>query len=90
MMEVMACEVPVVCSRIRGNTDLVKNGENGYLVSADQPEEYIQAIEKLLRMWKNTEEVRQMRKNNRARTKQYSLQTVLKKYREIVLTLEED
>lgn len=90
LMEAMACGVPVVCSRIRGNTDLVKNGENGYLVSADQPEEYIQAIEKLLQIWKNTEEVRQMRKNNRARTKQYSLQTVLKKYREIVLTLEED
>ena len=65
-----------MCSRIRGNTDLVKNGENGYLVSADQPEEYIQAIEKLLRIWKNTEEVQQMRKNNRARIKQYSLQKI--------------
>ena len=90
LMEAMACGVPVVCSRIRGNTDLVKNGENGYLVSADQPEEYIQAIEKLLQIWKNTEEVRQMRKNNRARIKQYSLQTVLKQYREIVLALEEN
>lgn len=76
LMEAMACGVPVVCSRIRGNTDLVKNGENGYLVSADQPEEYIQAIEKLLQIWKNTEEVRQMRKNNRARIKQYSLQKI--------------
>ena len=65
-----------MCSRIRGNTDLVKNGENGHLVSADQPEEYIQAIEKLLRIWKNTEEVRQMRKNNRAQIKQYSLQKI--------------
>lgn len=53
-----------------------KNGENGYLVSADQPEEYIQAIEKLLQIWKNTEGVRQMRKNNRARIKQYSLQKI--------------
>ena len=59
-----------------GNTDLVKNGENGYLVRADQPEEYIQAIEKFLQIWKNTEEVRQMRKNNRARIKQYSLQKI--------------
>ena len=78
LMEAMACGVPVVCSRIRGNTDLVKNGENGYLVNADQPEEYIQAIEKLLQIWKNTEEVRQMRKNNRARIKQYSLQKINK------------
>ena len=76
LIHILACGVPVVCSRIRGNTDLVKNGENGYLVSADQPEEYIQAIEKLLQIWKNTEEVRQMRKNNRARIKQYSLQKI--------------
>ena len=48
------------------------------MVNADQPEEYIQAIEKLLQIWKNTEEVRQMRKNNRARIKQYSLQKINK------------
>ena len=40
------------------------------------PFSYIQAIEKLLRIWKNTEEVQQMRKNNRARIKQYSLQKI--------------
>lgn len=32
LMEAMACGLPVVCSNVRGNTDLVKNGVNGYVV----------------------------------------------------------
>lgn len=30
-LEAMACGLPIVCSSIRGNVDLVKNGDNGYL-----------------------------------------------------------
>lgn len=33
LMEAMAAGLPVVCSSIRGNTDLVRDGENGYLVN---------------------------------------------------------
>jgi glycosyltransferase involved in cell wall biosynthesis len=32
-MEAMACGLPVVCSDIRGNRDLVENGKGGYLVN---------------------------------------------------------
>lgn len=32
LMEAMACGVPVVCSSIRGNTDLVTDGVNGRLI----------------------------------------------------------
>lgn len=31
LMEAMAMGVPVICSSIRGNTDLIKDGEGGYL-----------------------------------------------------------
>lgn len=31
LMEAMACGLPIVCSNIRGNNDLVKQGVNGYL-----------------------------------------------------------
>ena len=32
LMEAMACGIPVVCSNIRGNTDLVTDGKNGRLI----------------------------------------------------------
>lgn len=32
LMEAMACGIPVVCSRIRGNSDLINDGKGGYLV----------------------------------------------------------
>ncbi|HHU55791.1 MAG TPA: glycosyltransferase family 4 protein, partial [Acholeplasmataceae bacterium] len=32
LMEAMAAGLPIVCSKIRGNTDLVDEGKGGYLV----------------------------------------------------------
>ncbi|WHY33856.1 glycosyltransferase family 4 protein [Cytobacillus firmus] len=32
LMEAMSCGLPVVCSNIRGNTDLIENKKGGYLV----------------------------------------------------------
>lgn len=45
LMEAMASGLPVICSNIRGNTDLVRNGYNGLLCS--NIEDYINAIEQL-------------------------------------------
>lgn len=43
LMEAMACGVPVICSNIRGNTDLVTDGKNGRLIdlSAEKLEQAI-------------------------------------------------
>jgi len=35
LMEAMACSKPVVCSRIRGNTDLIAEGEGGFFFEPD-------------------------------------------------------
>lgn len=32
LMEAMACKLPVVCSKIRGNTDLITDSENGRVI----------------------------------------------------------
>ena len=34
ILEAMSCGLPIVCSRVGGNAELVSDGENGYLISA--------------------------------------------------------
>ena len=48
LMEAMASGVVIVCSKIRGNTDLVTNGENGLLCSPDKPDDFAAAIKRLI------------------------------------------
>ena len=44
VMEAMACGLPIVCSRIRGNTDLIDEGLGGYLVEATDTAGFTQAL----------------------------------------------
>ena len=43
LMEAMAIGMPVICSNIRGNTDLIQNGKNGEIIN-DEPNEIAEAI----------------------------------------------
>ena len=47
LMEAMACELPIVCSEIRGNTDLIENEKGGFLVAATSKDAYERRIELL-------------------------------------------
>lgn len=49
VMEAMAAGLPVVCSDIRGNRDLVVPIKGGYLVKADEVDGYVQALSSLSR-----------------------------------------
>ena len=46
-MEALACGLPILCSDIRGNRDLIINNINGVLIE-NQVEVYIKEIEKLI------------------------------------------
>ncbi len=48
LMEAMACGLPVVCSRIRGNVDLIEDGKGGYLVEPDDVERFVKKITELV------------------------------------------
>lgn len=48
LMEAMASGLPVVCSRIRGNTDLIDDGKGGYLFNPSEIDDVEKSIGKLM------------------------------------------
>ena len=47
-MEAMASGLPVICSNIRGNRDLIKDGVGGYLVDPKDVKGFSKLIQKLI------------------------------------------
>lgn len=45
LMEAMACGLPVVCSNIRGNTDLIEDNLGGFLCNTKDVEKFIESID---------------------------------------------
>lgn len=74
VMEAMACGLPVVASAVKGHTDLVVEGENGYLFPYDNEETFRQAVTALAA---SPALCREMGCAGRARMEQYELATVL-------------
>lgn len=50
LMEAMAAGVPVVCSKIRGNVDLVDNGKGGFLVPFNNLPIFVYRLKEIIRM----------------------------------------
>ena len=48
LMEAMAAKVPIVCSRIRGNCDLIRDGREGRLVDADDAAGFAEAVRQIM------------------------------------------
>lgn len=48
LMEAMASGLPIVCSRIRGNTDLIEDGKGGYLIEATDSKGFADAINEII------------------------------------------
>ena len=79
LMEAMACGLPVVCSRIRGNTDLIEDGVSGRIVDFE-PEAIAGAIKQLL----NEPETRAAyAKAARAHLEMFELESVKSQVRKI-------
>lgn len=49
LMEAMTVGLPVVCSRIRGNVDLVENGKGGYLYDARDVEGFAEGMQRIVK-----------------------------------------
>lgn len=48
IMEAMAAGLPIVCSAIRGNEDLIQHEKNGYLLQQSSPDSYADYLNKLV------------------------------------------
>lgn len=80
LMEAMAAGLPVVCSKIRGNTDLIKNGKGGIHCSSDNIDEFKDALIQL----SENEAVRKIMSNyNRNIMKAYDLENIVDLLRNI-------
>ena len=77
LMEAMAEGLPVVCGRIRGNVDLIKDGKGGILVSPENKEDYDAAFRKLYEMkQKEFQKFENIGLNNRNKVEAFSKETV--------------
>ena len=80
-MEAMSCSLPVVCTAIRGNIDLVEDGVNGLLIAND-PDELARRIKELY----STPQIRiTMGQKSRLKALDYDQTKILEQVREIYL-----
>lgn len=75
LMEAMASGLPIICSDIRGNNDLIKNNVNGILCNADSIYEFKNAIETLI----NNESLNyKFKKNNEKYILKFDVKNLIK------------
>jgi glycosyltransferase involved in cell wall biosynthesis len=68
LIETMSAGLPIICSLIRGNTDLIENDQGGYLVKPSDIDGYVENIKKI----KNSTGLRaKMCRHNINKVKQY-------------------
>ena len=79
LMEAMASGLPVVCSRIRGNVDLIDDGVSGFLCAPGDPDAFAEAITRLYDA--STRE--RMGRENRERVALFSAGTVRRELKKI-------
>ena len=79
-MEAMVFGLPCVLSNIRGNIDLIKNEEGGYLCEPNDSNQYAVALNRLAQDAGLREE---MSKNNRHSIENLSLENINSQMKEI-------
>ena len=76
LMEAMASGLPVICSKIRGNADLIEDGKGGYLINPNDINGFAESINTI----KSTIVYRQnFGTYNLSKVKQFSEENVKKK-----------
>ena len=79
LMEAMAVGLPVVCSDIRGNTDLIENGKGGYMYNCHDVNGFAEGMKKIYQCSANSK----MRDINKKAIDKFKQSLVKEKMREI-------
>ena len=75
LMEAMAAGLPVICTNVRGNTDIVRHGKEGYVTSYKA----IEVKEFLCELLENSENRVQLGRNSRERVKSFDKKNVIER-----------
>lgn len=76
VVEAMASGLPIVATNIRGLPEIIKNGENGFLVKPESP---IEIAEKVLLLLEDDELRERISRNNKGKAKEYSWEAIIGK-----------
>lgn len=79
LMEAMACGVPIICSNVRGNRDLVENKYNGIIIKLDPQ----LLSEKILELKSNEKDKKIYLNHSLEKIKHFELSHVLKEMKDI-------
>ena len=79
-LEAMACGLPLICSKIRGNVDIVKDGENGFLFEPEDDTSLVLQIERLIN---NQELARRFGEKNKLIVRDFSQEAVIEELKNI-------
>ena len=80
VMEAMACGLPIIASKIRGNIDLISAGQGGWLVTPTDADGFAAAIRDALA---HKERWTQMKQYNQNKVQHYSIDAVVAQMAEI-------
>lgn len=85
LMEAMQVGLPVICSNIRGNIDLIHEGKGGYLVEPNNEMEYAKAIKNI-----QNSNRKKMSQYNLERIKKFEIEKVEKVMKKVYKKIEEE
>lgn len=80
VMEAMACSLPAIVSKIRGNSELIVQGKGGFLIRPDDAEGFAKAADYLLSQKKRCKEMGQFNAN---RVKEFGIEKISEQMKKI-------